>query len=85
MSKRAITLSGFALNSLHHGHEIMVADSDGATVAVRPEFTTILEPLQADRQLVLSDVVLAEVAAGESRVVPSAGDRTYGWTVRVAQ
>ncbi|WP_157410832.1 hypothetical protein [Actinoplanes rectilineatus] len=63
---------------------VVVADSDGRTVAVFRIFTTLLVMPQTDRRLALSDREIEEIGRGESWIVEDRQDRAYGWTVSVA-
>ncbi len=81
MSERTLTLSGFALNSLHHGHEIVVVDSEGRCVAVTPPEATQENSVGLRVQLRPADLDLIESPEG---LVCASADGAMGWLVRVA-
>lgn len=82
MSERTLTLTSGDISRIRASNAVVVSDSDGATVAVFPEFTAFLELPPADRRLCLRDREIDEISRGESWTVSSVGDRTYCWTVR---
>lgn len=81
MSAQTITLTGFALNALRHGREVVVADSGGQPVAVRAEGAGQEEWSGPEVELSRADLDLIESPDG---LVVADTTGTTGWTVQVA-
>ncbi|MEU4558458.1 hypothetical protein AB0F72_08710 [Actinoplanes sp. NPDC023936] len=84
MSERTLTLTADDLARFQLGVAVVVADSDGATVAVYPEATAFLDFPTTDRRLCLRDREADDISRGDTWVVSDVRDRRYAWTVRLA-
>ncbi len=85
MTGRTLELTSRDIRDLQAGTPVTAVDSDGTTVAVFAAFTCVLESPVAVRRLVVSDQELDDLACGGSWTVVDRVDRSYGWTVRMAQ